>query len=168
MKKINQAAIVPEYIIRQATIIDVPELTSMRWEHIMSYEENNNKQVVERSLFDQTCQDFLRDGIESGRWIIFVAQQDSQLVGHVYIQLIQAIPKPYELRPAWGYVTNMYVQEAHRNQGVGKQLLDATKKWATSVDLELLLLWPSEKSVDFYLKNGFCADATMQYSIKDD
>lgn len=168
MKKIDQASNASEYFIRQATISDIPTLTKMRWEHIMSYDEYNKRESVDRSLFDQACEDFLRNGIESGQWVIFVAQQHNQLVGHAYIHVIQTIPKPHELHGAWGYVSNMYVEKAHRKQGIGKKLLDATKKWATSIDLELLLLWPSEKSVGFYLNNGFKTDETLQYTIKDD
>lgn len=157
-----------KYLIRQATGNDIPVLAQMRWEHIMSYDEYNKRHLIERSLFDQTCENFLRAGINNKQWVIFVAEQGQQIVGHIYIQVIQTIPKPYALQGAWGYVSNMYVQEAHRNKGVGKRLLDETKKWATQLDLELLLLWPSEKSVDFYIRNGFNADETVQYTIKND
>lgn len=155
--------------IRQATIEDIPRLVSMRWEHINLYAEYQQRPAVAYQDFEKACTTFLHTGITTGRWIVFVAIVDTVIVGHAYVQVVEKIPKPYELYGSWGYVSNMYVQEPHRNQGTGTLLLDALKTWACDVQLELLLLWPSEKSVNFYERNGFTAKTTcMQYTIKGD
>jgi GNAT superfamily N-acetyltransferase len=42
-----------------------------------------------------------------------------------------------------------------RNAGVGQQLLMAIKDWAYADDLELLVVWPSERAYPFYERAGF-------------
>ena len=43
-----------------------------------------------------------------------------------------------------------------RNAGVGQRLLTAIKDWASSENLELLVVWPSERAYPFYERAGFC------------
>jgi GNAT superfamily N-acetyltransferase len=158
-----------QYSIRKAVVSDIPALTKMRWDHIMGYAEFSQRPVVDRNLFNQACDNFLRNALATGQWVVFIAEHEKQLIGHLYIQIIHKIPKPYELQGSWGYVTNTYVEEPYRNQEIGKKLLDAVKEWGQKNNLELLLLWPSEKSVDFYRRNGFSADTRcMQYTFKED
>lgn len=52
-------------------------------------------------------------------------------------------------------LTNSYVLPQARNAGVGQQLLAAIEAWARAEDLELLLVWPSERAYPFYERAGF-------------
>lgn len=42
-----------------------------------------------------------------------------------------------------------------RNSGVGQRLLTAVKDWASGENLELLVVWPSERAYPFYQRAGF-------------
>jgi GNAT superfamily N-acetyltransferase len=42
-----------------------------------------------------------------------------------------------------------------RNAGVGQELLTAIRDWARGVDLEILVVWPSERAYSFYERAGF-------------
>ncbi len=155
--------------IRKATIADVSRLVRMRWEHINIYNEYKRRPTVSYEQFEQSCSLFLHEGITSGRWVVFVAVINEVIVGHSYVQVIEKIPKPYSLEGAWGYVSNMYIEEPYRNHGIGTMLIDVLKAWAHEEKFELLLLWPSEKSTNFYARNGFSAETKcMQYTIKED
>jgi GNAT superfamily N-acetyltransferase len=55
---------------------------------------------------------------------------------------------------SWGYLTNCYVLPPYRKEGVGSGLLDAVKGWAEAQRLELLVVWPSERSYPFYERSG--------------
>ena len=65
-----------------------------------------------------------------------------------------------ELSPAtqqsyWGYLTNSFVQEDRRNQGLGTQLLKYCINKCRQRRLELLIVWPSDRSYEFYRRQGF-------------
>jgi N-acetylglutamate synthase-like GNAT family acetyltransferase len=43
-------------------------------------------------------------------------------------------------------------------EGIGTELLKAVKQWARENRIELLFVWPSEKSVTFYERQGFLVE----------
>jgi GNAT superfamily N-acetyltransferase len=65
------------------------------------------------------------------------------------------MPSPERLNGRFGYVTNSYVLPEYRNAGMGTALLAAVKNWSLSEDLELLLVWPSERAYPFYERSGY-------------
>ncbi len=48
------------------------------------------------------------------------------------------------------------------NQGIGSELLTRASKWAAEQDLEMLLVWPSEQSLDFYARAGFSREEEVR------
>ena len=65
------------------------------------------------------------------------------------------MPKPGRPVSRWGYVANVYVDHAGRDQGTGRLLLDACLAHARDHDYARLVLSPSERSVPFYSRAGF-------------
>jgi ribosomal protein S18 acetylase RimI-like enzyme len=109
----------------------------------------------------------VRQGLIEQRWTYWVAQQDAQIVSHIYIQGVPKVPKPNRLDDAIGYVTNVYTRPAYRNQGIGTQLMTHMLAWARQQDLESLIVWPSEASVGFYERAGFRGSPDMlEYAVR--
>jgi N-acetylglutamate synthase-like GNAT family acetyltransferase len=52
-----------------------------------------------------------------------------------------------------------------RNSGVGSKLLAAVSEWARELELEMLIVWPSDASIPFYRRAGF--DPTSEMLEKD-
>jgi GNAT superfamily N-acetyltransferase len=71
------------------------------------------------------------------------------------VQRIRKVPNPGRLDPEFGYVTNVYTCPEARNQGTGAGLIRHIQDWAREQRLEMLILWPSERSGDFYRRAGF-------------
>jgi GNAT superfamily N-acetyltransferase len=152
-------------IYRIATEADVDELAQMRWDFRL--EEAPGATVHDHASFLQACTAFLRQGLREQRWTYWIAQQDSQLVSHIYIQRVPKVPKPNRLDDALGYVTNVYTRPAYRGQGIGTQLMAHMLQWAREQDLESLIVWPSETSVRFYERAGFRGSSEMlEYSVR--
>jgi GNAT superfamily N-acetyltransferase len=61
----------------------------------------------------------------------------------------------------WGYIANVYVDEAFRDRTVGRALLDAALEHAHTLRFARLVLSPSERSVPFYLRAGFEPATTL-------
>jgi ribosomal protein S18 acetylase RimI-like enzyme len=152
-------------ICRRATEADTDELARMRWDFRL--EEAPGATVHDQASFLQACAAFLREGLREQRWIYWVAQQQSQIVSHIYIQRVPKVPKPNKLHDALGYVTNVYTRPAYRGQGIGTELMGHVLHWAREQDLESLIVWPSEMSVDFYRRAGFRDKSEMlEYEVR--
>lgn len=54
-----------------------------------------------------------------------------------------------------GYVTNVYVQPADRNRGLGTRLLEAARALAERERMAELFVWPSADAVSLYLRAGY-------------
>jgi len=148
-----------------ASEADVDELAQMRWDFRL--EEAPGATVHDQTTFLHACTAFLRHGLAEQRWTYWIAQQETQIVSHIYIQRVPKVPKPNRLDDALGYVTNVYTRPASRGQGIGTQLMTHVLQWAREQDLESLIVWPSETSVGFYERAGFRGSPDMlEYSVR--
>ena len=117
-------------IYRMATEADVDELAQMRWDFRL--EEARGATVHGQTTFLYACTAFLRQGLAEQRWTYWVAQEDTQIVSHIYIQRVPKVPKPNRLDDALGYVTNVYTRPAYRGQGIGTRFMTHVLQWARS------------------------------------
>ncbi|MFI2201169.1 GNAT family N-acetyltransferase [Streptomyces sp. NPDC020192] len=93
--------------------------------------------------------------LAGGRWLAWVAEHAGVLHGHVFLQLVERVPEPYEDNTPFGYVTNFYAAPDRRGRGLGARLLAALRAHAREQGLEVLIVWPSERSVPLYRRSGF-------------
>jgi GNAT superfamily N-acetyltransferase len=102
---------------------------------------------------------FVRNALEDPRWMICVARADGQLVATMWLQLVGRVPQPVAhngSRPI-GYLTNVYVDPAHRDAGIGARMLHTVRDWARAADVSTILCWPapSDAAERFYARGGF-------------
>jgi GNAT superfamily N-acetyltransferase len=102
---------------------------------------------------------------ESSRRIMWLAEVDGQLVGAMNLAVFERMPRPGRAASRWGYLGNAFVLAAYRNQGVGRQLLDAALEYARQNGFARVVLSPSERAIPFYERAGFgSADALMLWT----
>jgi len=135
---------------------DLPALAAMRWDFRL--EDYNVPPPLNREDFIQGCVEFLRQGLVQGNWTYWIAEEDGEIIAHMFVQRITKVPKPTKMDDAFGYLTNSYTRPAYRGRGIGTELLRRIQAWAREQDLELLLTWPSERSFPFYERLGFVGD----------
>lgn len=141
--------------IRPATVEDADELARLRWEFRI---ESGTPASLTREAFGGQMWGFVADALgDQGPWRAWVAEADSRLVGCVWLQLVEKVPHPNRSRGERpiAYVTNMYVEPARRDSGVGRRLLDAAIAFAREREVDGVALWPSERSRTFYERAGF-------------
>jgi GNAT superfamily N-acetyltransferase len=136
--------------LRMATLDDIPELARMRRD--FTFEDGV---APEGDDYEDDFARVVGDGIESGRWSIWVAEVDREIVSHMFVGLVDKIPRPTREHRWIGYLTNVYTHPEHRNRGIGAALLERVTAWARESDVELLVVWPSDESVPFYERAGF-------------
>ena len=92
---------------------------------------------------------------ESSRRITWLAEADGRLVGMMNLTIFERMPRPGRVSSGWGYLGNAFVLAAYRNQGIGRQLIDAVLGHADENGFARLVLNPTERSIPFYQRAGF-------------
>jgi GNAT superfamily N-acetyltransferase len=149
--------------IRLASESDAETLAGLRYELRSSFHE-----VVENEeTFLARCSAWMNERLRQGNWQCWIAERQSIAVGAVWAQLIEKIPNPVAEPEHYVYLTNFYVREEYRDQGLGSRLLATVLEWSRSKNAEMVILWPTERSKPFYLRHGFSfAGDSMQLKIK--
>jgi len=69
---------------------------------------------------------------------------------------VPRVPQPGRGEPQpLAYVTNVYVEPAYRNDGLGGRLLDLAIETSRTEGFSLVMLWPNDRSTSFYERAGF-------------
>ena len=89
---------------------------------------------------------------------ILLAEQGGVIVGFIHIK--EAATPTFEsvVPHRYAEIVGFMVASAHRNKGIGKELLEAAKGWskARSLDyLELMVLSNAQDAIRFYRQGGF-------------
>jgi len=143
--------------IRLATSRDSAALVEMRRAFTLEDEPLGGL----RPDYEADMRPFFEEGLDSGRWKVWIAEADGEVVSHVYLALVDKVPRPTRINRSIGYMTNVYTRPADRGTGIGAELLNAVTDWTQSNDVELICVWPSETSVSFYRRNGFAPPADL-------
>jgi GNAT superfamily N-acetyltransferase len=87
--------------------------------------------------------------------LFWIAEAGSRAVGMLNLSVFERMPRPGRPGSSWGYVGNVFVLAAHRNQGIGARLLDAALAHARRCGFARVVLSPSERAIPFYARAGF-------------
>lgn len=151
-------------IYRLATESDANELARLRWDFRL--EETGGHAKTSWEEFGPVCSDFVTKGIAGGEWSFWVADDGNRLTGCVCVRVIRKIPKPNKLEDRLGYVTNVYMQPDSRNARHGTQLLAKAIDWARENGIGELMVFPSERSVPYYERQGFEPDDGLHLDLE--
>ena len=142
-------------IIRLGKEKDYSQLAEMKWIHAIEddidYGEKN-LDGVDKSEFISQFITFLREHKE---YQIFAAEENDVVVSAMFVYRIPKIPKPNGHAQSIAYLTNVFTLKNYRNKGIGTKLLNYIKEYLTEQKCELMLVFPSENSNEWYERNGF-------------
>jgi GNAT superfamily N-acetyltransferase len=142
---------VSEPTIRLAELGDVEELVELRSDFTF---EGVARQVP-RDRYEEECRAFLADAISSGRWQIWVAELEGRIVSHAFVALVDKVPRPVREHARIAYLTNVYTRPDSRGRGIGSAVIATAQEAARDADVEVMIVWPSDESVEFYEREGF-------------
>jgi GNAT superfamily N-acetyltransferase len=142
-----------ELVVRPADLADEAELAALarlRWEWRVGAGEEPE---VDEPAFAAVFAAWLRDHVGSHR--AHVAVVHGEIVGMAWLAVVERVPGPSSWPRLSGYVQSTYVTPAHRNAGIGAQIIQAVIADAQANGLDYLAVHPSEPSMDFYARLGF-------------
>jgi ribosomal protein S18 acetylase RimI-like enzyme len=158
MPRTTMPTATPTIRIRIARIADARALAQRRYEFRREYVGPGEGES--RAAFLRRCAAWMRRALRDGRrWRCWVAVANSggakaEIVGHVWLQMIDKVPNPGAEAERHAYVTNLYVQPAFRG-GTGQRLLAAAMDWCRTRRIDSVILWPTDDSRSLYARNGF-------------
>ncbi|WP_061809462.1 GNAT family N-acetyltransferase [Rossellomorea vietnamensis] len=139
--------------IRLAEEKDITQLIKMRWDNTIEFDQSKKNESYEE--FERECRTFLESALKSNQWFIWVAEDKGQIVSHIYIELIQKVPRPGRVTHPFAYMTNVYTIQEYRHRGVGSKVLSTINIWVKENKYEFVIVWPSDEAVNYYKKNGY-------------
>jgi GNAT superfamily N-acetyltransferase len=106
--------------------------------------------------FGARCATWMRRQLAPGSsWLCWVAELGDEIIGTIWLELIEKLPNPVAERERHGYITNLYVRPAHRGNGAGTLLLRQALAECESRGVDAVLLWPTPRSRSLYQRLGF-------------
>ena len=134
---------------------DDVQLAEMKWQHALEdsrvYHEPEPDPVGHDRFVQQFCS-FLR---REQAWQILVAEEEGRILSALFLYFVPKCPGPNSSSDCIAYLTNVFTLPAFRSRGIGAALLEQAKAHARSRRCELLFVWPSPRSMDWYCRNGF-------------
>lgn len=154
------------FIYRQLEIFEYYKIAFLRWE--FQLEEDNNISLSSKDNFINETSLLLQSDIMQ-HYVHFGVFINDELIGMASLLQIHKIPKPNRIRDLIGYLTNVYIIKKFRNKKVGSALLEHVQKFAINKDMEIVIVWPSEKSINFYKRLDFQSEGQpLIYKIRED
>jgi len=140
-----------EVEIRLASAEDAATLARLRLE----LRAASHRLLEDEQAFLRRCESWMRERLRTGsQWQCWIAERRWEVVGAVWVQVIEKIPNPIAEAECIVYLTNFYVREKYRDAGVGSQMLAAVLEWSKSKNAEKVILWPTDRSKAFYRRHG--------------
>ena len=144
--------------LRLAKEQDYVQLAEMKWLH----GEEDDRDYGEKNLAGADknvfTEEFVRFLKEHEDYLIFIADDGAVVASAMFVYMIPKVPKQNGKAKYIAYLTNVYTRKEYRNQRIGTELLTYIKEYLAQKKCELLFVWPSEKSMDWYERNGFCRE----------
>lgn len=140
-------------IFRQATIEDLPRIVPIFDSYREYFKQPKNPLKVKSFLFEKF------EHLES---VIFIAEQDSEVIGFAQLYPIFS---SLSLQRVW-LLNDFYITEEYRFRGVGRQLFAKVKEFTLltkSKGIELSVEHTNEKAWRFWEKQGFKIDDEFRY-----
>ena len=101
-------------------------------------------------------------------WRAWVAESRAVVVGTVWLQLIEKMPNPSDEPEMHGYITNLFVRDHARGEGLGNALLAAALEECEIRHVDAVILWPTPRSRSLYERHGFAVgDDLMERRLPD-
>lgn len=156
-----------DYIIKRANVEDIKRIQELSQELIV-YE----KEKIDNKYMTSLDWALTKDGYENYKqniehdWI-FVVIHNKKIIGYMtcWINKMQKWDQYKTLE-----VGNLYIQEAHRSNGLGTKLINIAKNLCKENNiqyLEVKVLCDNEKARNFYKRNGLNAYMLTQYAKID-
>jgi GNAT superfamily N-acetyltransferase len=143
--------------IRRARADDANTLAALRFE----FRRSGRRVVESEGRFTRRCTRWMRERLVDPGWRCWVVVARGELIGHVWLHVIEKVPNPVQEAERHAYITNLYVRPGSRGAGFGGRLLAEALIWCRAHAIDSAILWPSPRSRSLYARHGFRASGAV-------
>ena len=144
------------------TVEDAARLAALRLE----FRASIGAPEEDDATFLARCTEWMKARLGPGsRWHAWLAEDGSDILGNVWIELIEKMPNPIAEPEENGYLTNFYVVPHAQGSGIGTALLNAALGWCREREVHAVILWPTKRSRPLYERHGFAAPAALMEKV---
>lgn len=138
---------VDDVIIREAVEDDVDRIGAL-WKKLVSYHRGLDDQLPEAAEDgDKLYARHLLNRLTDQYTHIVVAESDGEVVGFVFGIIVDLVPEMF-IAETGGFLADIFVDEAYRGRGVGRDLVDALSKWFRERGVGYVELYVANKNGD--------------------
>ena len=149
--------------LRPAKQSDAAALAQLRYD----FRASTGIATEPEAEFVQRCSAWMTTHLEDNSlWNCWVAESDN-IVGALWLQLVEKIPNPRAEPEYHAYITNFYLRESARGKGIGSRLLTMALDWCKEREVHAIILWPTERSRSLYQRHGFAVREDIMELIVD-
>ena len=141
--------------LRMAQEKDYMRIAEMKWLHCEEDDADYNTTNLAGADKNKFLEEFIGFLNEHKEYKIFVASDNDVVISSMMVYVIPKTPKPNRKQQYISYLTNVYTLKEYRNKRIGTELLTFIKEYLAKEECELIFAWPSEKSVNWYIRNDF-------------
>ncbi len=141
--------------IRVAEEGDFLQLAEMKWLHCKEDDLDYGEHNLDRINKEKFISEFIQFFKANKDYKIFVVDNGKKIISAMFVYLIPKAPKPNGNAKYIAYLTNVYTRKEFRNKNIGTDLLNYIKQYLINIKCELIFVWPSNNSVNWYKKNKF-------------
>jgi diamine N-acetyltransferase len=143
--------------LRQATALDYVPLLEL-FDEIDVLHRNQLPQFFHRPDGPAREQEFFQEVLNDEKAVIFVIEQDADLVGFVHVIVKDSPPIPIMVPRRYAVIDTLMVRACSKHQGFGRMLVKTAEDWskamgATSVVLNVYEF--NQSAISFYEKAGY-------------
>lgn len=150
--------------LRLAEPSDAKALAQLRYD----FRSSTGIATEPEAQFIERCTLWMAAHLNDGsNWKCWVAESEN-LLGAVWVQLVEKIPNPRAEPEYHAYLTNFYLRESARGHGTGSRLLTVAIDWCKAREVHAIILWPTEKSRTLYERQGFSVRSDLLELVLSD
>ena len=147
-----------ELRVRRASAADAPALARLRYE----FRARRAATIEDEQSFVARCTSWIDERLTpAGPWLVWVLEAGDELIGTVWLQIIEKLPNPNRELERHAYLTSFFVRTEYRNQGAGARMLRVLLEECASRDIDAIFLWPSDESRTLYARHSFATASGM-------
>jgi GNAT superfamily N-acetyltransferase len=138
------------YTIRPASAADVA--------HIVDHRERMFREMGTACDYDTmaaACTRWYTEALPAGTYRGWLAEHDRGVIGGGGLIVMPWSPGPSRFDPRMAWIYNVFVEPAHRGQGVARGLIDAMRAWCREQGIERLALNATEAGARVYRDQGY-------------
>lgn len=155
----------PGLCFRKAGQEDIPRLADLRWSMMT---EEDEPPAAGRDAFVRACSDYYERTLADGLQTHWVAEDEGRIVSTISVHEVEMLPRPGRIEDRFACITNNYTEPGSRGRRIASGLLRHVIDRSAADDLELLIVWPSERAVPFYDRLGFrWENEVMELRLRD-